>query len=79
MIRKIKKWMNTLFPGQLDFKEKINRMVMLLAFASSLIGILLVLPGADPKVLYSLLPICVISGISIYLTLTQGNSKKASW
>lgn len=71
--------MKTLFPGQLDFKEKINRMVMLLVFASSVIGIVLVLPGADPKVLYSLVPICAISGFSIRLTLNQGDSKKATW
>lgn len=71
--------MKTLFPGQLDFKEKINRMVMLLVFASSVIGIVLVIPGADPKVLYSLVPICAISGLSIRLTLSHGDSKKASW
>lgn len=71
--------MRTLFSGQLDFKERINRTVMLLVFASSVIGIILVLPGADPKVLYSLVPICVLSGISIRITLTQGDSKKASW
>ncbi len=53
-------------------------MVMLLVFASSVIGIILVLPGADLKVLYSLVPICVLSGISIRMTLSQGDSKKAS-
>lgn len=71
--------MRTLFSGQLDFKERINRTVMLLVFASSVIGIILVLPGADLKVLYSLVPICVLSGISIRITLAQGDSKKASW
>lgn len=54
-------------------------MVMLMVFASSVIGIILVLPGADLKVLYSLLPICVLSGLSIRITLTQGDGKKASW
>mgnify|MGYP002509545630 CR=1 FL=1 len=71
--------MKTLFPGQLAFKERINRTVMLLVFASSVIGIVLVIPGADPKVLYSLVPICAISGFSIRLTLNQGDSKKATW
>lgn len=71
--------MRTLFSGQLEFKERINRTVMLLVFASSVIGIILVLPGADLKVLYSLVPICVLSGISIRITLAQGDSKKASW
>mgnify|MGYP002471518798 FL=1 len=79
MKEKIQRFMRNLFPGQLDFKERINRMVMLLVFASSVIGIILVLPGADPKVLYSLVPICVLSGISIRITLSQGDSKKASW
>jgi DegV family protein with EDD domain len=54
-------------------------MIMLLVFASSVIGIVLVLPGADLSVLYSLVPICAISGLSIRMTLTQGDSKKASW
>lgn len=79
MKKKIQQFCRNLFPGQLDFKERINRMVMLLVFASSVIGIILVLPGADPKVLYSLVPICVLSGISIRITLSQGDSKKASW
>ena len=78
MKKKIQRFMRNLFPGQLDFKERINRMVMLLVFASSVIGIILVLPGADLKVLYSLVPICVLSGISIRMTLSQGDSKKAS-
>lgn len=54
-------------------------MIMLLVFASSVIGIILVLPGADLKVLYSLVPICVLSNIAIRVTLSQGDSKKASW
>ena len=45
----------------------------------AVIGIVLVLPGADLSVLYSLVPICAISGLSIRMTLTQGDSKKASW
>lgn len=79
MKKKIQRFYRDLFPGQLDFKERINRMVMLLVFTSSVIGIILVLPGADLKVLYSLVPICVLSGISIRMTLSQGDSKKASW
>lgn len=71
--------MKALFPGQLAFKERINRMIMLLVFASSVIGIVLVLPGADLRVLYSLVPICAISCLSIRMTLAQGDSKKASW
>ena len=54
-------------------------MIMLLVFASSVIGIILVLPGADLKVLYSLVPICVLSNSAIRVTLSQGDSKKASW
>lgn len=78
MRKSIQRFMKNLFPGHLDFKERINRMVMLLVFASSVIGIILVLPGADLRVLYSLVPICVLSGLSIRLTLSQGNSKKAT-
>jgi DegV family protein with EDD domain len=75
----MQRFIRNLFPGQLDFKERINRMIMLLVFASSVIGIILVLPGADLKVLYSLVPICVLSNIAIRVTLSQGDSKKASW
>ena len=78
MKKKMQRFIRNLFPGQLDFKERINRMIMLLVFASSVIGIILVLPGADLKVLYSLVPICVLSNIAIRVTLSQGDSKKAS-
>ena len=79
MRNNIRHFFQTLFPGQLEFKELINRMVMLLALASSLIGIVLVLLGANHRVLYALLPICVISGFSIWLTVTRHNSRMASW
>lgn len=78
MKKKIQRFKKNLFPEQLDFRERINRVVMLLVFASSVIGIILVLPGADLKVLYCLVPICVLSGISIRMTLSQGDIKKAS-
>lgn len=78
MKKRIQRFIKNLFPRQLDFKERINRMIMLLVFASSVIGIILVLPGADPKVLYSLVPICALSGIAIRVTISQGSSKKAS-
>lgn len=79
MVKRIQHFFQTLFPGQLAFKELINRIVMLVVFASSVIGVVLVLLGADTKVLYALLPICVISGLSIRITLIQGSSKMASW
>ena len=79
MKKKMQRFIRNLFPGQLDFKERINSMIMLLVFASSVIGIIRVLPGADLKVLYSLVPICVLSNIAIRVTLSQGDSKKASW
>ncbi len=79
MFHNIRHFLQTLIPRQLDFKEKINRMVMLLVFTASLIGIILFLLGADPSVLYALLPICAISGLSIRITLTRHDSKLASW
>lgn len=79
MLKRIQHFFRTLFPGQLEFKELTNRVIMLVVFASSVIGVVLVLPGADPRVLYALVPICLISGLSIRLTLIHGNSKKASW
>lgn len=79
MRKKLQKFMNALFPGQLAFKEKINRIIMLLVFISSLLGTLLVLLGANYRVLYELIAIAVVTGISIYMTISQGNSRMASW
>ena len=60
MRKNVQRFFQTLLPGQLDFKERINRMVMLLVFVSSVIGIVLVLLGADKKVLCALLPLSLI-------------------
>ncbi len=79
MRKNVQRFFQTLLPGQLDFKERINRMVMLLVFVSSVIGIVLVLLGADKKVLCALLPICAISGLSIRITLVKGHSRAAAW
>ena len=79
MRKNIQHFFQTIFSGQLDFKERINRLIMLLVFACSVIGIALVFLGADSRVLYALIPIGVISGLSIRITLKQHNSKKASW
>lgn len=79
MKNKIQQFMKAFFPGQLAFKEKVNRIVMLLVFISSLIGLILVLLGANYKVMYELVSIAVVTGISIYMTLSQGNSRRASW
>lgn len=79
MRKRVERFRRAFFPERLSLKERITRIIMLLVFASSLVGIVLVLPGADLKVLYPLLPIGVISGLAIWLTLTQGDNKKASW
>ena len=79
MRKNVQHFFQTMFSRQLDFKERINRLIMLLVFACSVIGVVLVLLGADHKVLYALLPIGVISGLSIRITLRQHNSRQASW
>lgn len=79
MKKKLQRFIKAFFPEQLAFKEKINRIVMLLVFLSSLIGLCLVLLGANYKVLYELVSIAAVSGVSIYMTLSQGNSRRASW
>ncbi|MCM1266590.1 MAG: DegV family EDD domain-containing protein [Bacteroidales bacterium] len=79
MRKKIQHFFHAMFPGQLEFRELINRIVMLMVFACSVIGVVLILLGADHRVIYGLLSISVVSGISIYLTVVKHNSKGASW
>ena len=79
MRKNIEHFFQTIFSGQPDFKERINRIIMLVVFACSVIGVALVFLGADSRVLYALIPIGVISGLSIRLTIKQNNSQKASW
>ncbi len=79
MIKKIQHFFDKLFPAHLDFRERINRMVLSLVFAASVIGTGRVFLGADPRVLYALIPMCIVSGLSIRIAVVNHNLKRASW
>lgn len=68
-----------MFSDKLTFHERMNHMVLLLVFTASVIGTGRVLLGADPRVLYALLAMCAVSGLSIYIAVSRRNMKLASW
>lgn len=79
MIKRIHRFMKSLFNERLDFRERLNRMVLLLAFVASIIGMGRVLLGAKSDVLYALVPMCVMSGVALYMSEDRRKIKKASW
>lgn len=70
-------------PEQLTFREKLNRLVMFVAFGCSGFAVSLlacgITLGADPIVWYAMLPTNLLSGFAIFLTLTKKNSRIGSW
>ena len=79
MIKQIHKLIDSLFDIRLDFRERLIRISLVLAFAASIIGMGRVLLGADPKVLSALIPMCLVSGFSIWLTVKCRKTKLATW
>lgn len=79
MIKRIQYYINRFLDEQLDFQERIMRIVFLLAFAAALIGTGRVLVGADPEVLDSLIPLCIVSGLSLYVAVRYRKTRLAAW
>lgn len=79
MIKQLQYFFKKMFSDQLTFHERMNHMVLLLVFAASVIGTGRVLLGADSRVLYALLAMCVVSGFAIYIAVSRRNMKLASW
>ncbi len=79
MIRQLQYFFKQMFSDKLTFHERMNHMVLLLVFTASVIGTGRVLLGADPRVLYALLAMCAVSGLSIYIAVSRRNMKLASW
>ena len=71
--------MKSLLAEQLDFRERLIRIVLLLAFAASVIGMGRILIGADPDVLYALIPLCIVSALSLHIAVMQHRIRFASW
>ena len=79
MWKKIDKFIRTLLDEKLDLQERIRRIVLLLAFTGSLIGMGRVGLGVTPVVLASLVPMCVVAWIALYMSVKQKQTKAASW
>ena len=79
MIKKIRVFLKSLLNEQLDFRTKLIRMVLLLAFLASIIGMGRVLIGAAPIVLTALIPMCLVSGAALFIAVKYDKEKLASW
>lgn len=77
MIRKIRKFKRSLLNKNEDFQTRLIRIVLLLAFAASIIGMGRVVLGAALEVLYALIPLCIVSGIALYMADDRRKIKKA--
>ena len=79
MKKRIHRFWKSLFNERLDFRERLNRMVLLLAFMAAIIGLGRVLLGAGSDLMYALVPMCVVSGVAPHMAEDRQNIKKASW
>ena len=79
MLDKIKNNISTLLGEELSLEEKISRIVLLLAFIGSVIGMGRVGLGVTPVVLIALVPMCIVAGIALRMSVKQRQTKRASW
>ena len=79
MLKRIDKFMRTLLNNKLDLRERISRVVLLLAFIGSIIGMGRVSLGVTPIVLFALLPMCIVAGIALHMSVRGRRTKAASW
>ncbi len=79
MVKKIRRFWKNLFPDKLSLEDRISRMVLLLAFFGSIIGMGRVALGVTPVVLFALVPMCVVAGVALYMATEQQQTKQASW
>lgn len=78
MIRKIRAFIHSLFVGR-DFQERLVLMILAMAFAASIIGMGRITLGAKLYVLTALVPMCVVSGISLWIVYKFHKTRLASW
>ena len=79
MLKKIDKFIKTLLSEDLSLEEKISRIVLLLAFIGSVIGMGRVGLGVTPIVLVSLIPMCIMAWIALRMSVKNRQTKHASW
>lgn len=78
MIRRMRRFVRSLLNDKVDFQTRLIRIVLLLAFAASVIGMGRVLLGAAPKVMYALIPMCIVSGIALCIAEDRRKIKQAA-
>lgn len=79
MRKRISVFMRSLLNEKLDFRDRLHRIVLLMAFAASIIGMGRVLLGASSDVMYALAPMCVVSGVALHMAADRHKIRKASW
>ena len=79
MIKKMQTFIKALFSKDLEFQERRVRMVFSMAFVAALIGMGRILLGADPIVLTALVPMCILSGAALWITVKFHKINFASW
>ncbi len=79
MKRRIRIFWRSLFSDRLDFQERLGRLAMLMAFAASVFGMGRVVFVWRLDVLCALLPLCLVSGGALYMTVEWRKLREASW
>ena len=79
MLEKIKKFMRALLDDKLDLQERISRIVLILAFVGSVVGMGRIVLGVTSHVLYALVPMCIVSGVALHMSVNKRQTEKASW
>lgn len=71
--------MKVLLDDQLELQERISRIVLLLAFIGSIIGMGRIAFGVSYIVLFALVPMTVVACVSLYIAAYHKLTKYASW
>ncbi len=79
MKRKLQSIQQALFGSDLDLWEKTVRIVLVLVFFTSCIGLFRFLRGMDWRMFYARLGMVFVSGISLKLAIKDHKVKQASW
>lgn len=78
MIRRIRSYIQSLLNEKVDFQTRLVRIVLLMAFVASIIGMGRVLLGSSKTVLLALIPMCIVSGTALHMAEDKRRIKKAT-
>ncbi len=79
MIKKMHTFIQGLFGKELDLQERLVRMIFSMALLASVIGMGRILLGADRIVLIALIPMCIVSGAALWITVKFHRVRFSSW